>query len=216
MMKHRIMKRILAAMMTLALTAGFLTLPAAAQPSSAGQSAISAEEFNLPSTEYRPGVRWWWSGGAVEEEELIKELHYLAENNFGMVEINPFGIYDDEYPDERVADVYTDSFYAKLRTVIAEASKLGITVDLNMGSGWNANSPDVSIADSMGNAALGRTTLTVTDTSEQTTEIPKAMMSSFYDMTFMDMSTMQWSAEDVKYSTASCWQRWMNPPKGPP
>ena len=64
MTKHRIMKRILAAAMSLALMTGCLTLPAAAQSAEGSQSAISAEEFQLPSTEYRPGVRC----GGLEEQ----------------------------------------------------------------------------------------------------------------------------------------------------
>ena len=50
------------------------------------------------------------------------------------------------------------TFYAHLEHAVAKAKELGITgSDLNMGSGWNANSPKfVNITDGMGNMGLGR------------------------------------------------------------
>ncbi len=56
--------------------------------------------------------------------------------------------------------------------------KKGIVVDLNMGSGWNANSQDVTYEESMGNMALGRTTLTGAE-AKSAVEIPAAERSSF-------------------------------------
>src|SRR6478735_8037116 len=127
----------------------------ATQAAAPTASSISPAEFKSPSMEYRPGVRWWWSGGAVNTAVLADQLQFLAASGFGAVEINPFG---KQLPtdDPAVQDIYTPAFYDKLEFAVAKAQELGITVDLNMGTAWNANSQYVTVDDSQGNLALGR------------------------------------------------------------
>lgn len=148
-------------------------------PPSPEQGTFAAE-FTDPSVTYRPGVRWWWPGGAVETDALLAQVDYLAENNYGYVEINPFYV-ETILPgdEEKVQDIYTPSFYAKLEAVVAACEEKGITVDLNMGSGYCANTQDVTYEDSMGNMALGRTTVTGAE-AQQEIEIPAAERSAFY------------------------------------
>lgn len=158
----------LACVPVVAMTLGLVAVapaPASATPGQsftqnsgvAGESLLSPADFAAPPIEYRPGVRWWWPGGAVDEDTLDRQLDYLYTHGFGTVEINPFGGASDEDP--AVADVYSPAFYEKLESAIAKADELGITVDLNMGSGWNANGPWVDIEEAEGNAALGRSTV---------------------------------------------------------
>ncbi len=151
----------LATALALGVVPAALVVDGAGSAQAAGvSSAFSADEWADPSIEYRPGVRWWWSGGAVEDSVIDEQLEYLASHGFGTVEINPFGATALAGDEERVKDVYTAGFYAHLDHAVAKAEELGITVDLNMGSGWNANSQFVKQADGMGNLALGRSTRT--------------------------------------------------------
>ncbi|HCT90279.1 MAG TPA: hypothetical protein DF613_02680 [Lachnospiraceae bacterium] len=94
-----------------------------------------------------------------------------------------------------MANIYTKEFYELLDAAVTEAEKKGITVDLNMGSGWNANSQFVKLEDSMGNMALGRKTLggSVLDASP-TVHDPKPEKSIFYDG---NTKKDEWSKEDV-------------------
>ncbi|MEE0419496.1 MAG: glycosyl hydrolase [Lachnospiraceae bacterium] len=175
--------RVLAGVLTAALAANSFGLfsPGAAAVEAASRSAIDTEEFATPGKTYQPGVRWWWSGGAVEKEELIRELEYLADQNIGYVEINPFGKIDVEEKDkEKLSSVYTPEFYELLDTAVTKAEELGITVDLNMGSGWNANSQFVKQEDSMGNMALGRATISAKEMNLASVAIPDVEKSSFY------------------------------------
>ncbi|MEI5676519.1 MULTISPECIES: glycosyl hydrolase [unclassified Nocardioides] len=141
---------------TLATTTG---TPAASAAADGASSSISADEFSTPDMTYRPGVRWWWSGGSIKTDVLAEQLEYLASHGFGTVEINPYRVVPN-VPDAQLQDIYTPAFYEKLEFAVAKADELGITVDLNMGSGWNANSQFTTIADSEGNLSLGRATLT--------------------------------------------------------
>lgn len=143
-----------ASALTLVATAGAPTAGAATTASS-----ISAAAFVTPAMEFRPGVRWWWPGGSVETAVLDEQLTYLASHGFGTVEINPYRVVPN-VPDAQLQDIYTPAFYEKLEHAVAKARELGITVDLNMGSGWNANSQFTTIEDSEGNLALGRATVT--------------------------------------------------------
>lgn len=151
-----------------------------------GASSIDPADFAQPAMEYRPGVRWWWPGGAVESDVLADQLDYLAENGFGTVEINPFGVDPLPGDEEAVRDVYTPAFYEKLDEAIGKAEELGITVDLNMGTGWNANGPEVTLDDSERNLALGRATLTGAQLQEGGVAIPALAKSKHYDEATFD------------------------------
>lgn len=161
----------------LVLAAKALAAPPAVEPEEPG---TFTGEFADPSVAYMPGVRWWWPGGAVETDALLEQVEYLAANNYGYVEINPFYVETILDGDEQaVQDIYTPEFYAKLETVVAACEEKGITVDLNMGSGYCANTEYVTYEDSMGNMALGRTAVTAEEAMEPIA-IPAAERSAFY------------------------------------
>ena len=182
---------LLAGMMVL----GNMMVSVQAAENNTTQTGLDLTQFANPDMNYRPGVRWWWPGGAVDEETLKKEIDYLAENGFGYVEINPFHVSTVlEGDEERVQSIYTPEFYELLDTAISYCEEKGITVDLNMGSGWNANSDDVTYDESMGNMALGRTTVTA-DETKAGVDIPAAERSSFY---VGDSQKGEWEDGSVK------------------
>ncbi|WP_141014508.1 glycosyl hydrolase [Nocardioides sambongensis] len=165
---------------------------AATDDDTSAPGAFSVAGFADPSIEYRPGVRWWWPGGAVETEVLGEQLDYLAEHGFGTVEINPFGVEALPGDEEKVRDVYTDTFYDKLEYAVAKAEDLGITVDLNMGTGWNANSADVTLEDAEGNLALGRTVLSGAEVKAGGIAVPAPAKSMHYS------NGSTWAPEEAK------------------
>jgi hypothetical protein len=160
-------------------------------------SAFSTSEWANPSMTYRPGVRWWWSGGAVEDSVLDQQLDYLSSHGFGTVEINPFGAEPVAGDEDRVKDIYTPTFYAHLEHAVAKAKQLGITVDLNMGSGWNANSQFVTEADGQQNMGLGRSTATGATLKAGGVTIPAVALSKQYDDPTAGFSRSQAKLEGV-------------------
>ncbi len=187
-MKKNVKKGIVV-VITAAMAAGvFSSGMVMAEGTSLTESSISAAEFAEPSMQYRPGVRWWWPGGAAKTEDLIAQIEYLAENNFGTVEINPFnnGFVMTEATQEDLENILnydTPEYYEKLEAVIAAAAEKGITVDLNIGSGYCASDDSVQQEDTMGNMGLGRTTITVAEDAvgtEVTQEVPPVEISSLY------------------------------------
>lgn len=79
-------KRLLSMLTAAAMAAGMLTtvLPVSAAGTTGAEFAA---EFQNPSNEYRPKVRWWWPGGDVTSEELIRELNLLHDAGFGGAEM---------------------------------------------------------------------------------------------------------------------------------
>lgn len=171
-------RKLVAALMTVSMVmSGGITSLASEETQDIG---IDLTEFSEPSQQYQPGVRWWWPGGAVDEETLKQEIDYMADMHIGYVEINPFEVSQIlEGDEEKVKSVYTPEFYELLDYAIGYCEEKGITVDINMGSGWNANSQYVTYDESMGNMALGRVTVTAEDLKNGV-EIPEAERSLFY------------------------------------
>ncbi|HUT56214.1 MAG TPA: glycosyl hydrolase [bacterium] len=118
--------------------------------SAGAASGISWEEFQDPGVEYRPWVRWWWPGNDVEDGELRREIKLLYDNGFGGVEIQCFVMGLDPKADReemaRRVSFDTPSFYAHVATVMDEAKKYGMGVDLNLGSGWPSGGAHVTPA----------------------------------------------------------------------
>ena len=126
-MKRKIAAAVLCASMVMNLGGG---LPVLASEEGNTEIGIELTEFANPSKEYQPGVRWWWPGGAVEKETLKKEIDYLAENNFGYVEINPFYLSQAlEGDEEKAKSIYTPGFYELLDYAVGYCEEKGITVE---------------------------------------------------------------------------------------
>jgi len=104
--------------------------------------------FDKAAREFGPFTRWWWPGNDVENVELKREVSLFAENGFAGIEIQPF-TYGLNYngSEDRIKKQYswdTQSFYDHLATVMDEAKKVGLIVDLTAGSGWPMGGPSVS------------------------------------------------------------------------
>jgi len=188
-MKHRLLSLILVLVLVLG------CLPFGAMAAQTEEPLFSADEFANPSMQYRPGVRWWLPGGAIEANEMVREVELLAANGFGYAEINPFGKsasfpagYEDTFPHDNYD---TAAYYDAVEAAVAKAHELGIVIDINMGSGWNANDPSVPIDDSFASLAIGRGMTTVTAEQvgkEMTLTIPAVEKSPGYD----EIAVIEW------------------------
>lgn len=207
-----------------------VTAARAAEPAPpATITAIDPAAFADPPIEYRPGVRWWWPGNGATEEDLLAQVEYLHDNGFGAVEIVAFSkgfltgdgtttgyLYDGAdlgYDVDQILGYESPEYFEKLDAVIARANQLGITVDLNIGSGYLANDDSIDIADSQSNLALGRATVQVDATGALTlvrgdidvpsgtgqvdVGIPDAEVSPMYASELFGFDFAEWSDEDV-------------------
>jgi alpha-L-rhamnosidase len=108
--------------------------------------------FVHPPDAAKPMVRWWWFGLAVEKPEILRELQQMKADGIGGVELafvypqvvdNPAkGLVNQRFLSPAMLD---DVSYAQ-----AEARKLGLRVDVTLGSGWPYGGPETTLADAAG------------------------------------------------------------------
>lgn len=123
----------------------FVTISGNAQNNKADAKAkwfpnfdFNVGKFQIPLQGYGPYARWWWPGNDVTKEELQREINLFADNGFAGVEVQPLviGIPMNAKVRPRVQSWDTPEYYDNLKTVMEEARKRKMTVDVTNGSGW--------------------------------------------------------------------------------
>jgi alpha-L-rhamnosidase len=105
---------------------------------------FDASRFKNPACEFSPFARWWWPGNDVTKEELKREVNLFSDNAFGGLEIQPLNLFVPASSPEaksRVLSWDTPEYYENVRTVLEEARKRGIIIDMTDGSGWPPGGP---------------------------------------------------------------------------
>jgi len=104
-------------------------------------------DIGLPeiTQEAKPKTRWWWMGNAVDSTNLTQNLEALAFAGIGGVEITP--IYGVKGCEDRYIDFLSPRWMNMLAFTEQEAERLGISVDMNCGTGWPFGGPDVTLDD---------------------------------------------------------------------
>lgn len=93
----------------------------------------------------KPWTFWWWMGSAVNEKDITYQLEAYAKSGLGGVHIIPiYGVKGFEnqhisYLSKRWMEVFLHT--------LKEANRLGMGVDLTMGTGWPFGGPRVAEAD---------------------------------------------------------------------
>ncbi len=109
--------------------------------------AQSAKNTDWPQStiEAKPWVRWWWMGSAVNEKGLTYNLEAMSKAGLGGVEITP--IYGVKGQEANYLDHLSPKWMEMLAFTESEAQRLGMSVDMSMGTGWPFGGPEVTIED---------------------------------------------------------------------
>lgn len=107
--------------------------------------------FLLAATEYyrliqhiaQPGVRWWWLGSAVTHEGITWQMQQMASHGVGALEITP--LYGVQGNDENNIEFLSPQWMRMQRHTIREGKRLGIQIDMNLGTGWPFGGPTTPI-----------------------------------------------------------------------
>jgi len=120
--------------------ASLVAPPAAPSPKDLAQLD---QLFREPPLEARPMTRWWWFGGAITPEEITRELTFMREAGLGGAEIQP--VYpvavDDKARGIRHLRYFTDEWFEVVGHALREGQRLGMSIDLTLGSGWPYGGP---------------------------------------------------------------------------
>ena len=96
-------------------------------------------------TEMKPGSRWWWMGSAVDSVNLTRNLEAYAQAGMGSMEITP--IYGLKGNEAEEIPFLSPQWMQMLRHTESEATRLGMLIDMNTGTGWPFGGPEVSTDD---------------------------------------------------------------------
>jgi hypothetical protein len=105
--------------------------------------------FANPPEDCRIMMRWWWFGPAVTHQELARELRVMKAAGIGGVEIQP--VYPLELDDPKTGfhnqTYLSKEFLDAVRFTSDTAHRLGLRVDITLGSGWPYGGPDTPVTE---------------------------------------------------------------------
>jgi len=115
------------------------------------------KSFANPPDECRIMMRWWWFGPAITKPELKRELEQMKAEGIGGVEIAtlyPLALDDAELEEKKTGfhnqPFLSDEHLDAIRFAAAEARRLGLRVDITLGSGWPFGGPHIPATQSAG------------------------------------------------------------------
>ncbi len=89
----------------------------------------------------KPWTRWWWMGNAVDKENITRRMEEFAQAGIGGVEITP--IYGVKGFEEHFISHLSPEWMEMLIHTLDEADRLGMGVDMVLGTGWPFGGPQV-------------------------------------------------------------------------
>jgi hypothetical protein len=110
------------------------------------------ESFAHPPEDCRIMMRWWWFGPAATNPELQSELEQMKAAGLGGVEIAtlyPLAL-DDPATGFHNYNFVSDEHLDHLRFAAEEARRLGLRVDITLGSGWPFGGPHIPVTQAAG------------------------------------------------------------------
>ncbi len=105
------------------------------------------QQFQNPPAQDRPMVRWWWFGTAVEKPEILRELQQMKADNIGGAEL---AFVYPEVVDDPTRNLKNFPFLSPemldcVHYAQDEARKLGLRIDVTLGSGWPYGGPATTL-----------------------------------------------------------------------
>ena len=110
------------------------------------------QEFAHPPDDSRIMMRWWWFGPSATKEELKRELEQMKAAGIGGVEIAtlyPLAL-DDPKSGFHNYNFVSDEHIENLKFAAEEARRLGLRVDVTLGSGWPFGGPHIPVTEAAG------------------------------------------------------------------
>ncbi len=133
-------------------TASATTKPAVAAASTATPSlAVIHAAFANPPNDTRPMVRWWWFGPAVVKPEIQRELQQMKADGIQGAELafEYAEVLDDPAKGLKNLPFLSPEMLDDVTYAQAEGRKLGLRIDLTLGSGWPYGGPNTPLSEAI-------------------------------------------------------------------
>jgi hypothetical protein len=118
------------------------------------QTALEKLKANFahPPAGAKPMMRWWWFGLAVEKPEIRRELEQMKADGIGGVELA--FVYPQVVDDPAIGLVnepfLSGAMLDNVGYAAREGRRLGLRVDVTLGSGWPYGGPATTLAKAAG------------------------------------------------------------------
>ena len=90
----------------------------------------------------KPWAYWWWPGSAVTEKGITYNLENFKKAGFGGLHIVP--IYGAKGAEALFQNYLSPGWQAKFFYTLKEAKRLGLGIDMTMGTGWPQGGPSIT------------------------------------------------------------------------
>ena len=99
------------------------------------------QQFVSPAQSFQPGCFWWWFNGLVNKEGITRDLSAFKLKGIGEVLLinSKSGLGGAKMPEGY--PLFSDGWRTMFRHALQEAARLGITVGVNLTSGWCMGGP---------------------------------------------------------------------------
>ena len=141
-----------------------------AQQAPSAEAARLHEAFAHPPDDCRIMMRWWWFGPSATKPELLRELEQMKAAGIGGVEIAtlyPLAL-DDPQSGFHNYSFGSNEHLDNLKFAAEQALRLGLRMDITLGSGWPFGGPHIPVTQAAGelrveqvNVAPGNTSAAV-------------------------------------------------------
>ena len=91
----------------------------------------------------KPGARWWWLGSAVDKPGLKWNMEQMSQCGIGTLEITP--LYGVKGNDKNNIPFLSPKWMEMLQYTLDEGKRLGVQIDMNLGTGWPFGGPTTPI-----------------------------------------------------------------------
>lgn len=110
------------------------------------------QNFQHPPAASRPMVRWWWFGLAVQKPEILRELQQMKADGIQGAELafEYPQVLDDPAKHLKNLPFLSPEFLDDVRYAQEEGRKLGLRIDVTLGSGWPYGGPNTTLSEAAG------------------------------------------------------------------
>jgi len=178
--------------------AAFLFASAPALLFSQVSTANLKQNFQNPPNNAKPMVRWWWFGTAVEKPEILRELQQMKADGIGGCEL---AFVYPQVLDDPAKGLINETFVSpemldNVHYAQAEARKLGLRVDVTLGSGWPYGGPATTLEEAAGHLRTAEVPLPANATSAPTPTLAEG--ESIISISLVHGEPQHWNATSAQ------------------
>ncbi|MDR0391082.1 MAG: hypothetical protein LBH59_04175, partial [Planctomycetaceae bacterium] len=170
--------------------------------------------FVSPPCEARLWAYWWWLNGNVTEKAITRDLEQMKEKGFGgAIIFDANGSNHDGNKNATSGSTYSSPEWTKLFThAIKEANRLGLSISLNIQSGWDLGGPIVTPEYAAKRVVYSTTQLKSGQEKNVNLPKPKTNLGFYQDIAVVAFKPEPDNIDKIQFTLKSSSYQQQNPP----